>query len=350
MNSIKIKNRIICGNSPVYIIAEMSANHSGSLQTAKDIIYAAKEAGADCIKVQTYTPDTLTLNCNNEHFRIRGGLWNGQTLYNLYSKAYMPWEWQAELKTEADKIGIDFFSTPFDSTSMDFLESIGIEFYKIASFEIVDIPLIKKVAATQKPVIMSTGMATKEEIQEAVDTVYLTGNKQLALLKCSSAYPAHSKDMNLFTISDFAKSFGTVVGLSDHSTENLSSIVAVAMGAKIIEKHFCITRQSDSVDSAFSLDKVEFKNLVIQIRETEQVLGEVSYGPAHSEKASLKFRKSIFSARNIKKGELFSTENIRVIRPSLGMHPRNYENLLGKRALRGILSGSPISEDMIDGF
>lgn len=343
------KNRIIDDNNPVYIIAEMSANHAGSLDKAKEIIRAAKDVGADCIKIQTYTADTITLNSDREDFKIKGGLWDGETLYNLYKRAFTPWEWQGELKAYADSIGIDFFSSPFDPTAVDFLESIGVEFYKIASFEIVDIPLIKKVAETGKPIIMSTGMATKEEIQEAVDTIRSVGNEKIALLKCSSSYPAVSAEMNLLTITDF-KNFGTVVGLSDHSMDDLSAIIAVSLGAKIIEKHFCISRDDESADSAFSLDKEQFKQLVHKVRETEAALGKASYGPSAKEKASLAFRKSVYASCDIKKGEVFTERNIRVVRPTKGLHPRFYVQILGKKATRDIKFAEAINGSVIDGF
>lgn len=348
MNNIIINKKTIDENNPVYIIAEMSANHSGNILIAKDIIYAAKEAGADCIKIQTYSADTITLNCNNSYFKIKEGLWKGENLYNLYSRASMPWEWQAELKAEADKLNIDFFSTPFDFSAVDFLESIGVNFYKIASFEIVDIPLIKYIAKKGKPIIMSTGMSTIQEIQEAVDAIRSIGNNQIALLKCSSAYPANPNEMNLSVISDMKNRFNCVVGLSDHSLSNLSSIVAVSLGAKIIEKHFCVNRDNKSADSAFSLDKQEFTKLVKQIKETEKALGNVCYEPSAQEKDSLKFRKSIFVSSDIKKGDMLSAENIKVVRPSNGLHPRFYEIILGKKAKYDIKFGEPLTEDMFE--
>ena len=240
MNKIKVGNRYIGQGCPVYMIAEMSANHAGSLERAKEIIRAAKESGADCIKVQTYTPDTLTIDCSNEYFQVKNGTWEGENLYGLYGKGYMPWEWQGILKEEADRVGIDFLSTPFDVSSVDFLEGLGLEFYKIASFEMVDLPLVEYIASKGKPVIMSTGMGSLEEIREAVETVYSTGNRQLALLKCSSAYPADPAKMNLRTIQDMQERFGIPVGLSDHSMGSLSAVTAVGLGAAIVEKHFCL--------------------------------------------------------------------------------------------------------------
>ena len=240
---IKIGNRLIGSGEPAYLIAEMSANHAGSIERAKEIIHAAKESGADCIKIQTYTPDTLTIDCHNKYFQVNNGTWEGENLYSLYGKAYTPWEWQPQLKAEADKVGIDFLSTPFDNTAVDFLEDMGLEFYKIASFEMIDLPLVEYVASKGKPIIMSTGMATLEEIREAVETVYHTGNRQLVLLKCSSAYPADPAQMYLRTITDMQKRFDLPIGLSDHSMGSMSAVTAVALGASVIEKHFCLSRE-----------------------------------------------------------------------------------------------------------
>ena len=278
-----------------YIIAEMSANHAGSMDRAKEIIRKAKEAGADCIKIQTYMPDTLTINCSNEYFTVKDGTWEGENLYGLYGKAFTPWEWQKELKEEADRVGIDFLSTPFDKTAVDFLEDLGLEFYKIASFEIVDLPLISYVASKQKPMIISTGMATKEEIKEALETVYATGNRQVALLKCSSVYPADPAEMHLSTIADMKESFkGVPIGLSDHSMGHFSAGIAVSMGAKIIEKHFCLGREIENPDASFSMTPTEFKEMVDNIREIESAMGEAFYGVSPKEEASVVFRRSIF--------------------------------------------------------
>lgn len=343
-----IKDREIGEGQPTYIIAEMSANHCGSLATAKEIIYKAKDAGADCIKIQTYTADTLTIDCHNSYFDLKEPLWKGQNLYQLYQKGYLPWEWQPELKELADEVGIDFFSSPFDCTAVDFLEDMGIEFYKIASFELVDIPLIKYVASKGKPVIMSTGMATKEEIREAVETVKNTGNNQLALLKCSSAYPAITDDMNLCTMLDMKESFGVPVGLSDHSLGHLGAVTAVAMGASIIEKHFCLVRECDSPDSAFSMTPSEFREMVTAIRQVELAKGKVSYGSSPQEKNNVDFRRSLFVTKDVKKGEIFTKANLRSIRPGYGMHTRYYEELLGKKASVDIEMGTPMSWDFVE--
>lgn len=330
-----------------YIIAEMSANHSGSLSRAKEIIYASKESGADCIKIQTYTPDTLTINCDNKYFQIDNGTWRGENLYHLYQKAYTPWEWQTELKKEAEKIGLDFLSSPFDITSVNFLEEIGLDFYKIASFELVDIPLIEYVASKGKPIILSTGMGTLKEIKDAVQAVRKTGNKQLALLKCSSAYPAMTNEMNLKTIIDLKEKFQVPVGLSDHSIGSLGPVTAVALGGQIIEKHFCLSRKDSSADTSFSMEPNEFAEMVKEIREVEKALGEAQYGPTSQEENSIIFRRSIFAIKKIEKGEFLTEDNIRVIRPGYGLKPKYYKEILGKKAKHVIEKGTPISWKMI---
>lgn len=330
-----------------YIIAEMSANHAGSIENAKEIIHAAKEAGADCIKIQTYTPDTLTIDCDNEYFQIVKGTWNGENLYQLYQKAYTPWEWQAELKQEAQKIGLDFFSTPFDKTAVDFLEEIGIEFYKIASFEMVDIPLIEYVASKGKPIIMSTGMGTLAEINDAVEAVRRQGNNQLCLLRCASAYPAITDDMNLKTMQNMGETFGVPVGLSDHSMGSVGAVTAVALGAKIIEKHFCLDRSIENPDSSFSMNPAEFKQMVADIRQAEKAIGSIKYGPSKQEETNVIFRRSIFCVKDIKKGERLTEENVRVIRPGYGLAPKFYPEILGQVALRDIERGTPLTLGMI---
>lgn len=347
MKNIKIKNRIIGEENPTYIIAEMSANHAGSIDYAKEIIHKAKECGADCLKIQTYTADTITINCNNDYFKIKSGLWKGENLYSLYSKAYTPWEWQAELKKEADIVGIDFFSTPFDKTAVDFLESINIEFYKIASFELVDIPLIEYVASKGKPMIISTGMGSYEEINDAVKAVRNQGNDDLVLLKCSSSYPAIPDDMNLRTMQHMMKSFNVAVGLSDHSMGSIGAISAVAMGASIIEKHFCLSRSIENPDSAFSMEPVEFKRMVEDIRAVEKAMGSISYDVSDNEKDNLMVRRSLFAVQDIKKNELFTEENIRSIRPAYGLKPKYIKNVLNKRATQDILKGTPINFDLV---
>lgn len=344
---MKIKNREIGGKAPVYIIAEMSANHAGSIERAKEIIHAAKEAGANCIKLQTYTPDTITIDCDNEYFHIDDGTWKGENLYQLYGKAFTPWEWHAELKVEADKVGIDFFSTPFDCSSVDFLEELDVEFYKIASFELVDIPLIKYVASKGKPIIMSTGMATLAEIDEAVQAIRSEGNEQIALLRCASAYPAITDEMNLRTMQNMAETFGVPVGLSDHSMGSVGAVTAVALGAKIIEKHFCLDREIENPDSSFSMNPEEFKQMVQDIRQAERAIGVVKYGSSEQEKSNLQFRRSIFCIKDIKKGELITEENIRVIRPGQGASPKYYAEMLGQKALQDVKKGTPIELSMV---
>lgn len=345
---VKIKDRLIGNGYPTYIIAEMSANHAGDINRAIEIIHAAKEAGADCIKLQTYTADTLTIDCDNEYFKIKKGTWEGENLYSLYKKAYTPWEWQARLKEEADKIGIDFFSTPFDKTAVDFLEDLSVDFYKIASFEVIDIPLIKYVASKGKPIIMSTGMSTLGEIEEAVNAVKFQENEQLCLLKCSSAYPAVSEDMNLATIRHLEETFGVPAGLSDHSLGSVGAVTAVAMGAKIIEKHFCLSRKIENPDASFSMEPHEFKQMVEDIRTAERAMGKISYEISEREKVSKNFRKSIFIVKDTKKGDVFTEENIRVIRPGYGLAPKYYEEVLGKKAAKDIEKGIPLNWNMID--
>lgn len=347
-STIRIKNRIIGEGHPTYLIAEMSANHAGSKEYAKEIIHAAKESGADCIKIQTYTADTLTIDCHNKYFDITDGTWKGENLYSLYQKAYTPWEWQAELKEEAEKIGLDFFSTPFDNTSVDFLEEIGMEFYKIASFELVDIPLIKYVASKGKPVIMSTGMGSLEEVEEAVAAVRSTGNNQLALLKCSSAYPAITDEMKLSVMTDMRKRFDLPTGLSDHSLGSLGAVTAVAMGASIIEKHFCLDRKIKNPDSTFSMEPREYAAMVRDIRLVEKAAGQIVYGPEQSEQGNMAFRRSIFVVKDIKAGEKLTPDNIRVIRPSNGLKPKYYEEVLGRTVKRDVSFGTPLSWDVIE--
>lgn len=345
--NFSIGNRMIGEGNPTYIIAEMSANHAGSIDRAKEIIHAVKESGADCIKIQTYTPDTITIDCHNEYFQIEKGTWEGENLYSLYGKAYTPWDWQPALKEEADKIGLDFLSTPFDKTAVDFLEEMNLAFYKIASFELVDLPLIEYVAKTGKPIIMSTGMASLEEIKEAVDTVYATGNKKLALLKCSSAYPANPADMHLKTIPDLKEKFQLPVGLSDHSMGHLSAVTSVALGGSIIEKHFCISREIENPDASFSMTPEEFKAMVEEVRACEAALGSARYGVSKQEEGNVIFRRSIFCVKDIKAGELFTEENIRVIRPGYGLKPKYLKDVLGKAATEDILRGEPLKEEHV---
>lgn len=345
---ININGRLVGDGAPAYIIAEMSANHAGSIERALEMIHVAKEAGADCVKIQTYTPDTMTIDCHNEYFNIEKGTWEGENLYSLYQKAYTPWEWHKQLRDEAAKVGIDFLSTPFDNTSVDFLEELGMSFYKIASFELVDIPLLEYIASKNKPIIMSTGMGSIEEITEAVDVIYSTGNRQLALMKCSSAYPAKSEEMNLSTICDMKKRFGIPVGLSDHSMGAFSATTAVALGANIIEKHFCISRAIKNPDSTFSMEPDEFRDMVDQVREVEKAMGKVSYGVSKQEETNACFRRSLFVVKDIAVGEKLTPENIRSIRPAYGLKPKYYKEVLGKTAKHAIKRGTPLSFEDIE--
>ncbi len=346
---MEINGRRIGAGAPAYIIAEMSGNHAGDLARALEMVHVAKEAGADCVKIQTYTPDTMTIDCHNQYFNIEEGTWKGENLYALYQKAYTPWDWQDKLRDEAAKVGIDFLSTAFDNTSVDFLETLGVEFYKIASFELTDIPLLEYVASKNKPIIMSTGMGSLEEITEAVEAIFATGNRQLALMKCSSAYPAKREEMNLSTIPDMKKRFGVPVGLSDHSMGAFSAATAVAMGANIIEKHFCISRAIKNPDSAFSMEPQEFREMVEQVREVEKAFGEVFYGVSEQEESNVCFRRSLFVVQDVEAGECLTPENIRSIRPSYGLKPKHYKEVLGKRAAHALKRGTPLSfEDIAD--
>lgn len=350
MGQVKIGKRLIGDGQPAYIVAEMSGNHAGSLARAKEIIRVAKECGADCVKIQTYTPDTITIDCDNEYFQIEGGTWQGENLYRLYGKAYTPWEWQKELKEEADRVGIDFFSAPFDRTAVDFLEEIGMEFYKIASFELVDLPLIRYTAEKGKPMILSTGMSSLAEIEEAVEAVRSTGNRNLILLRCASAYPAITDEMNLASMADMGKRFGVPVGLSDHSAGSLAAVTAVAMGASVIEKHLCLGKEIENPDASFSMEPAEFAAMVRDVRQAEKAVGVVRYGAARQEEENKLFRKSIFVVQDIRRGEAFSEENIRVIRPGYGLHPREYENVLGKKSLTDLKRGTPLKAEMAEHY
>lgn len=344
---MEINNRPIGHGHPVYIIAELSANHNQDFDQAIRLIEAAKEAGADAIKLQTYTPDTITINARNEYFRIDGTIWEGRNLYDLYGEAYTPWDWQPKLKETANRLGMDLFSSPFDETAVQFLEEMGVPAYKIASFENNDLTLLRHVARTGKPVIVSTGMASLAEIDEAVRTLQQGGSPQIALLKCTSAYPAAPAEINLRVIPHLAEAFGLPVGLSDHTLGTAVPVAAVALGASIIEKHFTLSRSVRGPDSAFSLEPDEFKAMVQAVRVTEQALGQVHYGPMPSEMKSLAFRRSLFVVRDIKAGETFSAENVRSIRPGHGLHTRYLEVIIGRRANRDIAMGTPLSWDLI---
>jgi N-acetylneuraminate synthase len=347
--TIYINKHVIRKGHPVYIVAEMSANHGQKFEEAVKIVKTAKEAGADAIKLQTYTPDTMTIDCDNEYFRIgKGTIWEGKTLYELYKEAYTPWEWQPELKKIANDLGMEFFSTPFDKTAVDFLEKMDVSCYKIASFELADITLIQYVAQTGKPIIMSTGMATLGEIEEAVKAARDMGCKELALLKCTSAYPAPPEEMNLRTIPHMTEAFGCPVGLSDHTLGIAVPVAAVALGACIVEKHFTLSRSIPGPDSSFSLEPHEFKAMVDAIRTAEKALGIVSYEPTEHEAASRIFRRSLFVVKDMKAGDIFTKENIRSIRPGYGLHTRYLKNILGNKTSTVISIGTPLAWDLID--
>jgi N-acetylneuraminate synthase len=339
---IEINGRRIGAGMPTYIVAEMSANHNQDYEQAVRIVEAAKEAGADAIKLQTYTPDTLTIRCDNEYFKIKGTLWDGRTLYDLYGEAYTPWDWQPRLKEVANSLGLDLFSSPFDATAVDFLEAMDVPAYKVASFENVDLPLLQRMAQTRKPIIMSTGMADLAEIDEAIRTVRHAGGSQLALLKCTSAYPAPPEEMYLRTIAHLADAFDVPVGLSDHTLGVAVPVAAVALGACIVEKHFTLSRAMPGPDSAFSLEPHEFKAMVDAIRTAEQALGRVHYGVSAQEAQSRVFRRSLFVVQDVKAGELFTTDNVRSIRPGHGLHTRHLPEILKRCASQDIPRGTPL--------
>ena len=349
-NSLQINQRIVGAGQPVYVIAEISANHNHEFEQAAKIVRAAKDAGADAVKLQTYTADTITLRSDQECFVVKGGtLWDGKTLHNLYGEAFMPWEWQPKLKVIANELGMDLFSSAFDETAVDFLESMGVPAHKVASFELVDIPLIQKMASTGKPLIMSTGMASLEEIDEAVAAARGAGATQIALLKCTSAYPASPEEMNLRTIPYLAAHTGVPVGLSDHTMDVAVPVTAIALGACIIEKHLTLSRAVPGPDSAFSLEPSEFKAMVDAVRIAERSLGQARFGASEKEEGSRLFRRSLFVVADMKCGETFTEENVRSIRPGRGLHTRHLREVLGKPAAREIQRGTPLSWDLVRG-
>ncbi len=333
----------------VYIIAELSANHEQNYDLAARTIEAMKKAGADAVKLQTYTPDSLTLDCDKPWFQTRkSSLWAGQKMYDLYKKGMTPYEWHPKLQQVAKDFGLDFFSSPFDLEAVDFLESLDVPAYKIASPEITDIPLIKKCADTGKPVIISTGAATEEDIELAVKTCREAGNNQIALLKCTSAYPTPYNEVNLKLIPKLKDRFGTVVGLSDHTLGIEIPIASVVLGARIIEKHFILSRNSNGLDKEFSLEPQEFKAMVNAVRHIEEAMGDGSFKLTPKMENALKIRRSLFAVKDIKKGEKFTSDNIKSIRPGLGMHPKYYYDILGKTAKQDLEKGTPLSWDLID--
>ena len=346
--NIALNGRTIGPGHPAYIMAEMSANHRGSYDEAVRLVHAMKAAGADAVKVQTYTPDTITLDSDAPAFKQpEGSLWAGRTLYELYEEACTPWDWQPRLQAEAQALGLDFFSSPFDFTAIEFLEKLAVPAYKISSFEVVDLPLIRAVARTGKPVIMSVGMATADEIDEAIAVIRAEGNEQIVLLKCVSAYPADPAAMNLRMMPELAERFHVPVGLSDHSLEIAVPVAAVALGACVIEKHFTLDRSQGGPDSGFSLEPAEFRAMVDAVRVAEKALGRVTYALTDAEQASRAFRRSLYVARDMRPGDVFTPENLRSVRPGNGLSPKHYDALLGRQAVRAIQKGEPAAWDMV---
>jgi pseudaminic acid synthase len=332
----------------VYVVAELSANHGGSFETAAATIRAMKEAGADAVKVQTYTADTLTIACDTQPFKIKGGtLWDGKTLHQLYAEAYMPWEWQPKLSAVARDLGLDFFSSPFDDSAVEFLERLEAPAYKIASFELVDLPLIRRVARTGKPVIMSTGMASAAEIEEAVACARGAGAKEICLLKCTSAYPALPRDMNLSAIRELRDRFDVPVGVSDHTPGSVVPVAAVTLGACVVEKHFILSRDMGGPDAAFSMEPQEFKEMVAAVHIAQQAFGKPTLGPSEGEVKSKEFRRSLFVVSDMRTGETFTQQNVRSIRPAHGLHTRHLGEVLGKKAARDIPRGTPLAWNLV---
>ncbi len=345
---IMINDKKIGPGHPTYIVAEMSANHNRDFDKATAILQAAKDAGADAVKLQTYTPDTLTIDCDKDYFRVgKGSIWEGRTLYDLYKDAYTPWDWQPKLMDLATKLDLDLFSTPFDPSAVDFLEEMGVPAYKVASFEIVDIPLLRKIADTGKPVILSTGMASIGEIEEAVATLREKGSTDIVLLKCTSAYPSPPEEMNLHTIRHLSETFSLPAGLSDHTLGSAVSIAGVALGASVIEKHFTLTRSDPGPDSSFSMEPHEFREMVESIRIVEKAMGKISYEVTEKQEASKVFRRSLFVVQDMKAGEEYTYDNVRSIRPAKGLHTRYLDEVIGRRASREIERGTPLEWNLI---
>lgn len=345
--SFKIGNRRIGPDYPVFIIAEMSGNHNQSFERAKELVKTACECGVDAIKLQTYTPDTMTIDCSNKYFQVKvNDAWKGRTLYQLYQEAYTPWEWQPELKKMANDYGVLLFSTAYDETSVDFLEKMDVPAYKIASFEVTDIELLKKIAGTKKPVIISRGMSNFAELKEAVATLRKNGAPEIAILHCVSSYPAKPEEMNLATIPEIKKRFGVVVGLSDHTITTSTAVAAVALGASIIEKHFTLRRADGGPDAAFSLEPKELQELVKSVRQVEKAVGKPYLSLGKKESENVVFRRSLFAVKNIKAGEKFTRENIRCIRPGYGLVPKLLPQILKKRAKKDIKRGTPLTKKL----
>jgi len=347
MLQIEIADRPIGPDYSPYVIAELSANHNGKLETALRIVEEAKKAGVDAVKLQTYKPDTITLNCDSEDFKIRGGLWDGRTLYELYEEAHMPWDWHKPLFDHARKLGITIFSSPFDNTAIDLLEDLNAPAYKIASFEAVDLPLIKYAASTGKPMIISTGMADAEEIAEAIEAAREGGCKQLAILHCVSGYPAPAEDYNLRTIPDMIERFGLVTGLSDHTLDNTTAITSVAMGASIIEKHFTLDRRGGGPDDSFSLEPGELAALCQGAKTAWAALGRVDYARKSSEQGNAQFRRSLYFVKDMKTGDVVTPEVVRSVRPGFGLPPKEFVNILGKRLVRDVTANTSVNWDAL---
>lgn len=344
---IQIAGRPISVNQPPYVIAELSANHNGSLDTALRIVEEARKAGADAVKLQTYRPDTITLKSEAEEFRIRGGLWDGRTLYDLYQEAHMPWDWHRPLFDRARSIGITIFSSPFDKTAVDLLEDLNAPAYKIASFEAVDLPLIRYVASTGKPMVISTGMADAEEIQEAIDAARGAGCRELAILHCVSGYPAPASDYNLRTIADMIERFGHVTGLSDHTLDNTTAIAGVAMGASIIEKHFTLDRSGGGPDDSFSLEPKELADLCKGARTAWESLGRIDYGRKSSEVGNAQFRRSLYFVRPLSEGEVVKDSDVRSVRPGFGLAPKHLDAVVGKRITKAVEANTPVRWEVL---
>ncbi len=342
MPTIEIAGRLIGTAYSPYVIAELSANHNGKLETALRIIEEAKNAGANAVKLQTYKPDTITLPSDSDDFKIHGGLWDGRTLYDLYEEAHMPWDWHKPLFDHANQLGITIFSSPFDRTAIDLLEDLNAPAYKIASFEAIDLPLIKYAASTGKPMIISTGMADTEEIQEAIDAARSGGCKELAILHCVSGYPAPAADYNLHTITDMIQRFGLVTGLSDHTLDNTTAITSVALGAAIIEKHFTLNRNGGGPDDSFSLEPSDLKALCTSAKTAWQALGKVDYGKKPSEQTNVKFRRSLYFVNDLMPGEVVTHQDVRSVRPGYGLAPKHLDNVIGKKVTRAVRAATPV--------
>lgn len=344
-----IKDKEIGEGQPCFIIAELSANHNGSIDTALETIKAAKRAGADCIKLQTFTADTITLDAKTEDFKIKGTIWDGKYLHDLYKEAFTPWEWHDQLFKAAQAEGLICFSSPFDPTSVELLEQLNVPAYKIASLEITDIPLIELVAAKGKPVIISTGIAEEQDIQLAVDTCRAQGNNQIVLLKCTTSYPAPIDEANMIMVSDLAKKFDVISGLSDHTMGSTVPIVAAVLGAKIIEKHFILDRAIGGPDASFSMNEEEFTAMVKAIREAESAIGVIDYNLTDKQKSGRAFSRSLYVSKDIKEGDVFTVENVRSVRPGYGLHPKHYNEILGKRCNKDLEKGTAFSLDFLKG-